>query len=617
MTALELLAPARNTEIGIAAVDCGADAVYIAGPGFGARKDAANSIEDIGRLCRHAHKFGVRVLATVNTIVYEDELQECYDLMLALQDAGVDALIVQDMALPVLACGGPDGKGRRVTVPLHASTQCAVRTPEKARELEAAGFSRIVLERQLSLEEVRAVRAATAGELEFFVHGALCVSYSGECYLSERIAGRSANRGACIQACRARYDLTDAGGKVLVKDRPLLSLKDYNLISRLGDLAGAGICSFKIEGRLKNISYVKNVVSAYSQALDKLIASAPGLYRRASAGRSVAGFTPQLDKTFNRGYTELYFDGNRGSWAGTDAPKSMGEKLGRVLSVTPLSGGRARVTVDTRASLSNGDGFAFACKNAICGVRGDVCQGNTIVCKMVKGLAPGVVLYRNLSASFEKEISAATSKRVIDVDVSASVTRAGDGIFTLQLKAKSADGREVAIDRALEAEPALQRDRAESMITGQLSKACGHYEFKARLLPGTGALPHLGAAKINALRRELAAALDALPCKGAPLASAGAGTCAGHLSALQPIHKNNIANSISAARYGLPVSAYELKHQKSAELLRSRYCVRHELGLCPKQAPGKNKAEPLFLTGNGSPLELRFDCSSCEMLILG
>ena len=619
MTALELLAPARNKEIGIAAIDCGADAVYIAGPSHGARKDAANSIEDIRELCGYAHKFGARIFATVNTIVYEEELQACYELMLALQDAGVDALIVQDMALPVLACGGPDGKGRKVTIPLHASTQCATRTPEKASELERAGFSRIVLERQMSLEQIRAVRAATSGELEFFVHGALCVSYSGECYLSEKIAGRSANRGACIQACRARYDLSDAAGKVLVKDRPLLSLKDYNLLSRLEELAGAGICSFKIEGRLKNLSYVKNVVSAYSQALDRLIQKTPDKYRRASAGRSIAGFTPQLDKTFNRGYTELFLDGKRGSWAGTDAPKSMGEKLGKILSVNSLPGGKAKVTVDTKALLSNGDGFAFASKNAICGVRGDVCQGNSIICKMVKGLSPGVVLYRNLSASFEKEISTAPSKRVIDVDVTANVNCPSEGTFSMVLLAASADGRKVRIEKTFEADTALQRDRMENMITGQLSKSSGHYVFSAKMASSAAGrpLPHLTAAALNGLRRELAAALDALPCNGAELRNTGLGCNDSPLSVQPQIHKNNIANSISAARHGAPVSAYELKHQRDAELMRSRYCVRHELGLCPKQAPGKNKAEPLYLTGNGTPLELRFNCRSCEMSIYG
>ena len=608
MTALELLAPARNTEIGIAAIECGADAVYIAGPSHGARKDAANSIEDIRELCAHAHKFGARIYATVNTIVYEEELDTCRRLILDLQEAGVDALIVQDPAIISLAADAG------LKIPLHASTQCAIRTPEKAAELESAGFSRLVLERQLSLEEVKAIRAAVEGEIEFFVHGALCVCYSGQCYLSEKLAGRSANRGACIQACRGRYNLADASGKILVKDRPLLSLKDYNLLSRLEEMADAGICSFKIEGRLKNISYVKNVVSAYSRALDALVARRPGEYCRASAGRSIAGFMPQLEKTFNRGYTELFIDGRKGQWSSQDAPKSMGEQLGKVLAVKALPGGSAEVTVATRATLSNGDGFAFTSAGAICGFRGDVCQGNRIICKMTAGLAPGITLYRNISAAFEKEISGAPSRRVIDVSVIADAVENPSGGFTLKLDATSSDGRKVSVTGDFpQAEVAQNRSRMEEMLTGQLSKSSGHYVFRSSLAPSSGALPLLGAAQLNALRRDLAAALDAQPCKAAPLRNIGLNPKA---KLTGEGYKANIANSITSGIYGAPVSAYELKHQQGVELMRTRYCVRHELGLCPKQAKG-NRPDSLYLTGNGAPLELRFNCAVCEMTVIG
>ena len=608
MTALELLAPARNTEIGIAAIECGADAVYIAGPSHGARKDAANSIEDIRELCAHAHKFGARIYATVNTIVYEEELDACRRLILDLQEAGVDALIIQDPAIIALAADAG------LKIPLHASTQCAIRTPEKAAELERAGFSRLVLERQLSLDEVKAIRAAVEGEIEFFVHGALCVCYSGQCYLSEKLAGRSANRGACIQACRGRYNLADASGKILVKDRPLLSLKDYNLLSRLEEMADAGICSFKIEGRLKNISYVKNVVSAYSQAIDALVARRPGEYCRASAGRSIAGFTPQLEKTFNRGYTELFIDGRKGRWSSQDAPKSMGEQLGKVLAVKAIPGGRAEVTVATRAILSNGDGFAFTAGGVICGFRGDVCQGNRIICKMTAGLAPGITLYRNISAAFEKEISGAPSRRVIDVSVIADAVENPSGGFTLKLDATSSDGRNASVTGDFpQAEVAQNRSRMEEMLTGQLSKSSGHYVFRSSLAPSSGALPLLGAAQLNALRRDLAAALDAQPCKAAPLRNIGLNPKA---KLTGDGYKANIANSITSGIYGAPVSAYELKHQQGAELMRTRYCVRHELGLCPKQSKG-NRPDSLYLTGNGAPLELRFNCAVCEMTVIG
>jgi putative protease len=354
MTELELLAPARNLDIGIAAIDCGADAVYIAAEQFGARQAAGNSIEDIERLCQYAQKFGVRIFVTLNTILYEDELERVYADILKLQKAGVSALIVQDMAIIEMA-----RKSKEITLPIHASTQCSIRDAQRAKELEGLGFSRIILERELSLEQIKAIRNEVSCEIEFFVHGALCVGYSGQCYLSEKITGRSANRGACIQACRSKYDLTDGNGKILVRDKALLSLKDYNLKNRIEELAESGISSFKIEGRLKNISYVKNVVREYSLALDNIICKHPLEYERRSHGKVSGGFTPDSAKTFNRGYTELFIDGKRGKWASMDAAKARGEEIGKIsglnkdksiMTITPAGKG---------ISLNNGDGFSF------------------------------------------------------------------------------------------------------------------------------------------------------------------------------------------------------------------------------------------------------------------
>ena len=388
MRALELLAPARTAEIGVAAIDCGADAVYIAGPSFGARLAAGNSVEDIRSLCTYAHRFGVRIYVTVNTLVYDGEIPAVRALLTDLQDAGVDAVIVQDPAVIRLA---PEG------MILHASTQCAIRDPEKARFLESLGYGRLVLERQLSLSQIRSIREAVEGELECFVHGALCVCYSGQCYLSEHLAGRSANRGACVQACRSLYDLEDASGQVIARNKAFLSLKDFNLIQRLEELAEAGVDSFKIEGRLKNISYVRNVVRAYSEALDALVSRYPDRYARASFGTVRGGFTPDLRKTFNRGYTELFLDGKRGSWAAMDAPKSMGECIGTVDRV--FAGGLTVKPIRPDTVLHNGDGFAFIGRDGgIVGFRGDVCGGFTIRCKDVEGLGPGLRLYRNIDA---------------------------------------------------------------------------------------------------------------------------------------------------------------------------------------------------------------------------
>ncbi len=603
MQALELLAPARNKVIGIAAIDCGADAVYIAGPDFGARQAAGNPVGDIAELCRYAHRFGARIFVTLNTILFEDELDRAGSLIRELADAGVDALIVQDLGVITLNQG--------TGMPLHASTQCSVRTPEKAAFMESLGFSRIVLERQMSLEEIRSVRQAVGAELEFFVHGALCVCYSGECYLSERIARRSANRGACIQACRSRYDLVDGSGKVLVRDKALLSLKDYNLIRRLEDLAEAGVCSFKIEGRLKNISYVRNVVREYSLALDDLVRKYPDRYRRASFGTVRGGFTPDPLKTFNRGYTELYLDGKRGKWAAMETPKSVGEPIGTVRSI---SGGRITVDLDNPSTrLANGDGFAFvSAKEGIIGFRGDVCSGNTIQTHPVEGIKPGMRLFRNISAAFEKEMQAHRCIREIDVALRLSLQEGA-----LSVTAETEDGRVIHKSVRTEAEPARDRDRMADIMIGQLSKRTGHYAFSVTGISAPGAIPMMGASFLNGLRRELAEELDKKPLQPIPMQE---GRASGGKSGPREVsYKENVSNSLSEALYQSRGAtsiekAYELTHRRDAELMRTKYCIRYELGLCPVHQ-GARPTGPLYLLNNGLRLTLGFDCKACEMTV--
>ena len=630
MKELELLAPARNADIGIAAIDCGADAVYIAGPAFGARQAAGNPVEEVRRLCAYAHRFGARVFVTFNTILYEEELDEARQLFRSLEEAGADAFIVQDLA--VLDFGA--------RVPLHASTQCAIRTPEQARFYESQGFARLVLERELSLQEVAAIREAVSCELEFFVHGALCVCYSGNCYLSEYLAGRSANRGACVQACRSLYDLSDASGKVLLRDKALLSLRDYNLVDRLEDLAEGGICSFKIEGRLKNLSYVCNVVRAYSRALDALVAAHPDRWRRASFGTVRGGFEPDLSKTFNRGYTQLYLDGRRGPWAAMDTPKGMGERIGEVASVRPLNAWECVVTVRPRGrdlKLSSGDGFAVVGRDGITGFRGDVCEGLQIRCKQVSGLQPGAALYRNLDVAFEKTLQTSRPERLLDVRLmlvpavaeGTPATAASDslrGAFPLiscdeegsgaaetglMLVAETEDGRRVSVPLP-EGEPADNQERMAALLQMQLSKKTGIYQFRfcAQNIPS---LPLLPAARLNALRRDLAEALDQDPCRQRPLpegrkTETGPG-CAPYT------YKANVSNSLAAVRYGgAGEPAYEQTHRTDAELMRTRYCVRYELGLCPRHH-GNGTNAPLFLTNQGRRLQLTFDCARCEMTV--
>ena len=715
---LELLAPARNTDIGIAAIDCGADAVYIAGPVFGARQAAGNSMEDIRRLTEYAHRFGARIFLTLNTILFDNELAEAERLLAGAKAAGVDAIIAQDLAVWKLT-----------DLPVHASTQCAIRTPEKARLYEGIGASRLVLEREMSLDQIRAIRSSVDCELEFFVHGALCVCYSGQCYMSERIAGRSANRGECIQACRSLYDLVDEAGNVLVRNKALLSLKDYNLKDRLTDLAEAGICSLKIEGRLKNISYVRNVVRAYSLALDELVAANPGKYRRVSFGRSEGGFTPDLAKTFNRGYTQLFPDGKRsGNWSSMDAPKSIGEEVGTVVSIAPMrqnySNGKRPseeyVTITVRMKnpddrLQNGDGFSFLSKGRreIVGFRGDVCQGNRITCRNVTGLYPGTRLYRNLSNAFEKELESNLPVRTIPVAVDISVrisdlrvtstgsvtegcssvtedarsqslpkllnkdhqpsNRPNEPTYSLKINAVSQDGRSVELEREAGENAAENAERMRGIFATQISNATGIYSFTLRTLEvetPDSSLPYLPASALNAIRRDLAAALEDMPCKAVPLPTGQAVNATGIVKVLdnrknaidapaylgkcqsqKPIlsqvsdiqetasdgihlsYKANIANHIARETYqslGATQTddAFEISHRPDAELMRTKYCIRYELGLCPvhlQSGKPQGKGCPhglttanlknLSLINNGKRYRLAFDCANCEMIV--
>lgn len=725
MKFLELLAPARNADIGIAAIDCGADAVYIAGPAFGARQAAGNSMEDIRRLTEYAHRFGARIFLTLNTILFDNELAEAERLLAEAKDAGVDAIIAQDLAVWKLT-----------DLPVHASTQCAIRTPEKARLYEGIGASRLVLEREMSLDQIRAIRSSVDCELEFFVHGALCVCYSGQCYMSERIAGRSANRGECIQACRSLYDLVDEDGNVLVRNKALLSLKDYNLKDRLQDLAEAGICSLKIEGRLKNISYVRNVVRAYSLALDELVAANPGKYRRVSFGRSEGGFTPDLAKTFNRGYTQLFLDGKRsGNWSSMDAPKSIGEEVGTVVSIAPMrqnfSNGKRpseeNITITLRMKnpgdrLQNGDGFSFLSKGCgeIVGFRGDVCQGNRITCRNVPGLHPGAKLYRNHSSAFEKELNSDLPVRRISVSVDISVivvpvtttgsvtewcrsvtenigpvtddscpvTEKGRSpsqskrlckqTYSLKINAVSQDGRSVKLEREAGHNAAENPERMRGMFATQISKATGIYSFTLRSLEvetPDDSLSFLPTSALNAIRRDLAAALDKMPCRAIPLPTGKTADNPGISNALntpnnaespsgcqdrrqdqKPIlskipdiqepasdgihvsYKANIANHVARETYQVlgatqTDEAFEISHLPGTELMRTKYCIRHELGLCPVHRKiGRHQGKANFATGlsklatttpsghlylinNGKRYHLSFDCANCEMVV--
>jgi putative protease len=544
-----------------------------------------------------------------------------------VQEAGADAIIVQDLAVVSMARSGLDGKFEALRIPLHASTQCAIRTPEQARWLEGLGFSRLILERELSLEQIRAIREAVSCELEFFVHGALCVCYSGQCYLSELIAGRSANRGACIQACRSRYDLVDESGKVLVRDKALLSLKDYNLRGRLRELAEAGITSFKIEGRLKNESYVRNVVRDYSIGLDELVRE--GGFERESFGVISGGFTPDTSKTFNRGYTELFLDGKRGKWASMDAAKSMGELVG---SVSSIGRNGIEVKLNPGVVLGNGDGFSFVSRTGnVEGFRGDVCSGSSIRCRVLPSLFVGVQLYRNINAAFEKEIERQACVREIPVKVSLEA-RSVEGGWSLSAEAVLEDGRMVHAEFDAGMQKADNQERMLGVIKTQMTKSAGHYRFALASVSSAEGVPFMSASFLNGIRRTLAEMLDAEPAGSRPLLNRALNDA--EVTAIpsgKATYKQNIANRLSSEIYRIAGAsaaeeAYELSHTPDAELMRTKYCIRYELGICPVHQKGLGQHLPsnlrdikpdtrLFLLNNGRRLALGFDCRRCEMTV--
>ena len=409
MKLVELLAPAKDYAAAAAAVDYGADAVYIGGARFGARQAAGNSAEEIARVVEYAHRFGVRVHATLNTLVWDDELEAAERQARSLIDAGVDALIVQDMAL------------RRMDLPveLHASTQVSNRTPEGARFLGEAGFARVILERNLTLEEIRAICAATAAEVECFVHGAICVGYSGRCFLSRSMSARSGNRGACSQPCRLTWDLTDGKGRTWIAGKHLLSVRDMNLSQRIGDLLDAGVTSFKIEGRLKDLAYIRNVVAHYRRAVDEALALRPGLVR-SSVGESVPDFTPDPSKSFTRGESDYFLDGKRAGVASFDTPKAVGERVGRVAGV---SGGT--FTLDGAHDLAPGDGICFLTPRGVTGTNVNAVEGRRITPNRMEGITPGAEVRRNFDRRFTLAVERSRTRRVIPAKAAAEATAEG------------------------------------------------------------------------------------------------------------------------------------------------------------------------------------------------
>lgn len=605
MTHIELLAPAKDLECGVAAVDCGADAVYLGAPHYGAREGAGNTLNDIAALVRHAHRYWARVYVTLNTILRDDDIPLAQAMAERLYEAGIDGLIIQDTGL--LECGLPP-------LPLIASTQMNNVTPEKVAFLEKVGFKRAILARELDLEQIRAIRqAAPHIELESFVHGALCVCYSGQCYLSYALGGRSGNRGQCAQPCRKPYTLVDARGVVLERSRHLLSLRDLNLSDHLREMLQAGVTSFKIEGRLKDKAYVANTVAFYRARLDKALAEEGGL-RKSSSGASAAGFTPNPAKTFNRGYT-THFLGGRGDKIGSlGTPKMMGEALGRVTAAGPQG-----VTIDTGVELHPGDGLCFFNREReLCGTSVNAVQGQTVQPEKMEGLEEGTLVFRNHDHEFLASLRKARPERRIAVTLTLKDSPGG-----LTLAAADEDGVRAELVYEGTPEPAGKPEAALATIHKQLVKS-GETEFAcAAVVAEFSPVPFLPVSTLNAMRRELLEKLAAAREAARPREQGGITPNDEPYPERELSYLGNVLNSWAEAfyrRHGVtqiePAAESGKQFMRGRKLMTTRYCLKHQLGLCPKTSTEPQPAEPLRLIDEeGHRLRLRFDCARCEMEI--
>ncbi len=599
--AIELLAPAASAEIAIEAIKHGADAVYIGASSHGARKSASNSVEDIKRVVDFAHPYGAKVYVTVNTIVYDSEIPAVEKLISELYRAGVDALIVQDMGI------------LRMNIPpiaLHASTQCDTRTPEKARFLQDVGFSQIVLARELTLDEIMAIHERVSVPLECFVHGALCVSYSGRCHISQATTGRSANRGECAQLCRWKYNLVDADGKVIARDRHLLSLKDFNLSDRLEQLLEAGASSFKIEGRLKDAAYVKNVVAFYRRKLDEIFAGKPELYCRSSFGISEITFRPQLEKSFNRGFTHYFIDSRRPQNISSPlTPKSMGE------------------IIKDPSQLHNGDGISFFnSQKEYEGVMVNGVKGKRIIANRAFNLPKNAKIHRTFDIQWQKELARPTATRKLWLDVS---------ITNRFIEAIDERGVSVKISLPTDLETAKNR----RSVRDQFDKF-GNTVYKLRELHEDDFNLFIPASRLSDIRRQLVDALDVAAKATYTFDYRRKETPEALYPSAALDYRDNVSNRLAADFYlshgvtdiepameisplkngNIPSSKKDniSSSEKGKILMTTRHCILREMGLCLKETPASRRPFrlPLKLTSGPHTFPLHFDCPNCQMELL-
>lgn len=613
---LELLSPARDVGIAREAILHGADAVYIGGPGFGARHNASNSLSDIAGLVPFAHRYGAKIFVTLNTILHDDELEPAQRLITDLYETGVDALIVQDMGVMELDIP---------PIELHASTQCDIRSVEKAKFLSDVGFSQIVLARELNLQQIKAIYDHTDATIEFFIHGALCVAYSGQCNISHAQTGRSANRGDCSQACRLPYTLKDDQGRVVAYEKHLLSMKDNDQTANLAQLIDAGVRSFKIEGRYKDMSYVKNITAHYRQMLDAIIEDRGDLMR-SSAGRTEHFFVPSTDKTFHRGSTDYFVNARKGDIGAFDSPKFIGLPVGEVLKVA-----KDHLDVEVSEALTNGDGLNVMIKREIVGFRANTVEKtgenryrvwpNEMPAALHK-VRPRQVLNRNLDHNWQQALQKTSSERRIAVDIDLSGWQE-----QLVLTMTCEDG--VSVTHTLDGEfaEATQAEKALANLRDGVAKL-GQTIYFARdvqiNLPGALFVPN---SLLNQLRRETVERLDDARVKSAPRGQRKA------VSVPPPVYPDthlsflaNVYNHKARAfyqRYGVKLidAAYEAHQEKGdVPVMITKHCLRFAFNLCPKQAKGSIKswkATPMQLIHGDEVLTLKFDCRPCEMHVIG
>ena len=589
---LELLAPARDAEAARAAIDYGADAIYMGGTGFGARAAAVNTVDDVARAAEYAHRYGARLHATLNTLLFDDELPEAERLARELIAAGADALIVQDAAYRMMS----------LPAELHASTQMCNMTPAQARFLGQCGYARVILERALSIEEIRAVCSATEAEVECFVHGAICVGYSGRCFMSRSQSGRSGNRGACNQPCRLAYDLTDGAGRTYIKGKHLLSVRDMNLSERLGEMIDAGVTSFKIEGRLKDIRYIKNTVAYYRSRIDEALALRPSL-TRASFGRSEADFAPDPSKSFTRGESEYFYSDRRAGVASFDTPKSVGEPVGRVAAVT-----KSTFTLDRDHTLSPGDGICFGGA----GTNVNAVEGRRVEPNRMEGIAVGTLIFRNYDHRFSIRLDRSRTRRTLEADARVRID-AGHAELCFTRRDDGASATAMCCGPFSQAnDPA----RNETSLRTQVAKS-GDTPFRICDIATDGAGLFVPASAMAALRREALERLAAVPW---PMEhrilpdNPAVRYPSDRLTA-----EENVTNRMAAEfyrRHGVKEIDPPLELRDSTRgcrVMRSAYCIRREIGECLRENP--RLRGDLYIEHGTFRYRLEFDCRRCEMSI--